>query len=406
VIVSLRLLTNTPLGKGRLSEPSADGSRVYRSGEERRWRERRGDMILDVLERKLSLFAEQSGSLSIDAAIYSGYLEDPSARQILRRSQPLSLQVRELPAGSAERPWLPAEAVEWQLSWDDHANRFSIGESVGLDLTLVARGLPAERLPVNLLSQTHPEFRIYADEARLSNRFEGASIVGRLQQSFVFVASRPGIIDVPGTMLNWWDTGANRWREARLPGQRLNILEPVSSAGFAEPGTMQALTPRGSAQAWPWLPGVIVVGLLFGFGFRSKPGRRLRASLAGLRERRAIEKSLQAACRLNDPEGARAALQKWATTRWPTETIYGLRAIGDRLGDAELGIELAKLDAVLYTRHPAPWRGESLWRQFCASVRGLASIEPARTSVLPRLYPDQSRDSSRAQPLTGSKRSP
>ena len=70
-------------------------------------------------------------------------------------------------------------------------------ESLGLELSILARGLPAENLPTDLLSRSHPGYRIYADDAQLSNQFEGASIVGQLRQSFVFVASRPGSIALP-----------------------------------------------------------------------------------------------------------------------------------------------------------------------------------------------------------------
>jgi len=302
-----------------------------------------------------------------------------------QRRETIDLQVRTAPAMPDNASWLPAAAIELQLNLNADADRIPVGESLGLDLEILARGLPAEDLPTELLSRSTPAYRIYADEARLDNRFDGASIVGRLRQSFVLVASRPGSITLPDILVTWWDTGTHRWRETRLAGRRLQIEATPASAA---PAASAAVSPWAPDQAMVWLSGVLVASGLLWYGLQCRNGRQWRKRLTVLRELRALKKALRDACRRGDAAAARASLCAWAARRWPEGRIYGLSAIAGRFTDPAFERELALLDAALYAARPPAWRGQGLWYRFLLRERGPNGTDTDPPSELPRLYPD------------------
>ena len=393
VIVTMRLWSNTPLSRGRISEPAVEGSRVYRSTQDRQRKVNRGNSKYDLLERNLSLFADRPGELTLGAASFTGSLIDQPARQIIRRSSPLVLAVREPPPlAESDDTWLPASQLDLRLDWDVAEDQLKVGDSLGLELTMTAHGLPARALPVDLLSMEHPDFRIYPDEARFANDFVGRSIIGQLRQSFVFVAARAGTVEVPPVELTWWDTGASHWRSIELPARRIQVQAATplqeNATGWQRIITnARQVAQQGTAAGAVWLAaaGVIAISILIAFRLRFVQARMRRwRDYRRLGERRSL---LRQACLSHDPDRARAALLAWARLRWPYERIFGLTAIAERLGNAAFAAMLARLDAAIYASHRDQWRGAELWRQFARVTGTAAGRHPRAESALPRLYP-------------------
>lgn len=322
VHVTMRLISNTPMSKSRISEPAVARSRLFRSTQERQRKETRDGATYDVLERSISLFADQPGKLTLGEAIFTGSLANQAQRQIIRRSRPLVLEVSEAPAGSVGQLWLPARKLDLRLDWDVAPDRLEVGDSLGLELQITAHGLPAEALPNDLLAVEHPAFRIYPDEARLSDDFIGASIVGRLRQSFVFVASRAGTIEIPPIELRWWHTRENGWRRSKLPGRQVRVHVPVPPGDHSsdwqrildDERTAAAPEPAADTALLILVPAILVL-ILIASGL--PVGRRLLARIRKSRDLRVLERSFRDACLRDDPLAARTSLLAWARRRWP-----------------------------------------------------------------------------------------
>ena len=203
--------------------------------------------------------------------------------------------------------------------------------------------------------------------------------------------------------MTWWDTGANRWRETRLAGRQLQI---EAQPDLSDRTAAEELSRRGSSPTWIWICAVVLACGFLWYGLQTAGGRRWRNRLAAQRDRRVLKNALRDACRRDDAAEARASLRAWAARRWPGEWFYGLSAIAGKFADPGFDRELVKLDAALYAARPPSWRGAGLWDRFLTCERGLSEAAAHRRRVLPRIYPDQSRLPSRAQPFTGAKRSP
>jgi hypothetical protein len=397
-LIDSRLFYNVALDNSRLVEPQAADTTIYRQPGETVYEVTRNGSQFKVLERGLSLFPGKSGELLVTAASYSGTFESApgaalAARTIHRRSKPLKLQVRKPPASFSGRYWLPASGLEISQSWGRAENQLQVGDSLDWTLTIVARGLPAESLPLDLLELDSERLRVYADQVTRSNRFDGKQIIGRLDQHFALVASDPGQVRLPAIELKWWDVERDLEQQARLAGKTINVIEFDSSrtveneAGQGLSASFQSPFGVVKLSAWPGLMILLPLALLGYCAWRFQS--RILALAEPVLRRRRIVRRLRIACLANDAAATRNLLLEWGREHWPGESTFGLRQIGHRPGAGKLAIELERLDAALYSAHKSNWRGRRLWRLIAGLNRrqGLKVAPPEYR--LPRFYPDE-----------------
>ena len=402
--IGMQLYSNTPLSNGRMFEPQTGDALVHRQLGEKIFSASSNGQDFEVTQRGIALFPRSPGKLRLTPASYRGRIGSAAnsnqagsantGRSILRRSQPLELEVRNPPAEFSGRFWLPARRIELSQSWNESGKLLRVGDSLDWTLTIVAHGLPAESLPQNLLAMESGRFRVYADQARRINRFEGSQIVGRLEQRFAVIANQPGEIALPAPVLKWWDVVSDSEKRVQLEGKTFTFIEAVAPAG-----TRTALE-RGTVVGW-------ITGLFSGQGaglrilwsilllavllvlIKLLPSR-IAAIVNPLLQRRRLSLRLKRSCLSNDAAATRAALLEWGRARWPRQAIGGLAQIDLQLGSCELSAQLKSLDAALYSRRQGDWSGEQLWRQISALQRSPVTGAQARKKDLPRLYPASS----------------
>ena len=391
--LSARLYYSLPVDDRIAEKPYANDLPVRRSAPERNYRVERAGHEFEVLEQAFSLFASQAGPLQLSPAIYRVTIVDnEDERRIIRRSDSLTLQVKPPPASYSGEFWLPAIDLQLSQHWGHDENQLQVGDSLDWSLDIIARGLPAESLPADLLLQNNDRLRIYADQAVLDNRFENGQIIGHLKQRYAVIVTEPGTIELPPLKLKWWDVVNDHETEARLEGRVLNISGRDAKEGVAgqkdNPARALVSLPRFGDGAWIMLLAsllsVAVVTLTFG---RLKP--RLLLRIDTMSQRRRTRRRLKQACLSNDTAAARLAVIDWARQRWPEATIVGLRQISGEGVSVELRQQLGKLDAALFARKPIAWRGQALWDSLHGISSGRRSRSRNRISRLPGLYPRQ-----------------
>jgi hypothetical protein len=159
VDVVMRLFHNLSLFDGGLIEPETREAEIYRSGVDTNYSVTHDGRKYSVLERSIALVARSPGELIIPPTIYRGRIksEDDTStgdsamktRRINRSSEALQLQVRNLPPGFSDHSWLPARQLSLEQHWDKFDAELKVGDSLGLTLTIEARGLAAAALPAN-----------------------------------------------------------------------------------------------------------------------------------------------------------------------------------------------------------------------------------------------------------------
>jgi len=399
--IDMRLYHNTPVSDGRLIEPEAGTALIHRQVKEQTYSVNRNGQEFHVLDRGIALFPQTVGELKLPPASYRGTIDATSdasqpgsgtgPRKILRRSAPLGLRVRAPPTEYSGRFWLPASQLEISQSWDQAGNELKVGDSLDWTLTIIAHGLPATSLPRDLLTMEAGSLRIYGDQPTRGNRFDGRQIIGRLDQRFAVIASRPGAIVLPAVTLKWWDVGSDREKQARLEARTINVVAatlPDSGQAGLDRGVIAALWSALGAddQQWIWpLLSLLSLAVVITALRRLQP--RIAAMMQTVLLRRRLLRRLRLCCLSNDADGARSALLDWGRERWRGQAINGLYQIGNRIASRELSAQLETLDAALYSQQGTDWRGQGLWRQIAADIRRAREKPETPRPNLPRLYP-------------------
>lgn len=375
--VAMRVTHHTPVFDGSWSEPEFEGVEVVYDVKQARSSAIEDGVRVGVVERIMTLFPGSPGELTGSPAGYRARVRVPgdgdtsstvpgSMRWVFRESEPLQLSVRGIPAASTGGFWLPARELEISQRWgaDDELR---VGDTLDRVVTIVARGLPGKALPADLLSGGGERFKMYADQATRRDRFDGRTLVGRLDQSYAIVLTRPGKVHIPEVRLKWWDLGEDIEKEAMIEGKTMTVAPALHSQADDEPAQspqpdlpLHDAPVRSAFLRNPVIPtAVVAVLLIFAVWLlRASNREALHVVVQGYLVRRALRR----ACLANDPARARSALIRWAQQRWPGTGINGLYQIKAKLHSRELQDELSGIDAVLYSSDRREWQGRRLWR--------------------------------------------
>jgi hypothetical protein len=404
--VTTRLFHNLPLHGGDLAEPETEQATIFRNGKDSRYSLLREGESFDVLERSILLTPDSSGQLPVTAANFRGTIRSGAElveRYIYRQGEDLRLTTREKPPGFDNRPWLPARQLELALQWDEPAANPQVGDSLGVTLSLEAKGLPAEALPADLLVTDSGQYKIYADEAvrdtRIVNQFDGEQLVGQLRQRYVIMPQQPGEFVMPALDLAWWDVELDVERVARVESRAIQVAisgafqddqGAVSSPGLRTDTSTSGLLPVFVYRHWPWLIALAVVLLLATMFIGAERLRaRIGAQIALAGNRRRCRIRLRRACYANDARTTRRALIEWGRLHWGDAHINGLHPIEARVGSPQLVEELARLDAAVFAERADSWRGERLW-ELLGRERSTRSAEVrGERDMLPGPYPQR-----------------
>lgn len=407
--IIMRLFQNIPLSDAEFSEPEATDGDIYRGGKDAGYSITRDGTRFKVTERLIAFVARSPGKIEVSPAVFRGRIRPEREfsetdfrthpRLIYRRSEALKLQVREFPPGFDEGNWLPARQLEISQLWSDSVGELKVGDSLDLTLSIEARGLAAEVLPVDLIAIDSSKIKIYPDQAKRSNRFDGRDLVGRLDQRFAVVLIEPGEINIPDLKLKWWDVKENIIRVAVVEGRVLKVIgaqHKLSSSDEAvtqlRPQDPQSMRITLNAMRNNWWFGLLAVAILLCSGIllgirplRSRLSLKIAAVLATYRAYR----SLQQACLSNDALSSRRELINWGRLHWPSQTINGMHGIAASCKSSELIEELLKLDAALYADDEINWQGQRLWRLISKNRQRSTTNTVLQRSLLPEFYPRQ-----------------
>ncbi len=373
-----------------------------------------------VFERRYALFPQKSGVLHIPQMKVR--VQRPSPRRdffdpffggrgkILKfRSRAHEVRVLEkdpqYPAGTA---WLPATDLVLKDEWLQDPAALKVGESVTLNLTLVAEGLLARQLPP--LELVEPDgIKVYQGKAEEDDIVADTGVLSTRKESFALIPVRPGEVMFPEVRVPWWDKNSKQVRYCVIPARKVVVTGSVPEKpdqARPEPGgidvepvkqTDAAAQPAASARptvllavcgglALAWLVTMI---LLVHTRRRLWHLERGRGAETGeketMREREAFAE-VERACKADDAARARRAVVNWAGTFLPGPEARTLHDIGKTLGDRKLAALLEEIDTALYRGDSSgSWRGRPLLKRLTQARTGRRK-EKTGPEDLPELY--------------------
>lgn len=434
VKLTVRLHAAVPIYRATLDLPASSNVLVQQLGKDRNSEKLINGRQYTVIERQYLLFPQQSGALEIPGPVLDAQIavrtprssRDPfsdffdrspfgdmrTLKPIRIRGDDIKLQVRPRPAAATASYWIPAKDLTVTSAWQPDSLQTQVGEPVTLDLRLRAEGLTAAQLPdVLSLLQLPQGLKAYPDQAKLENSEANGTIVGERVQSVALIADRAGDFRLPAVNIQWWDTKADELRTIELPARTLRVLPapgttssaapsvarqgaPAVELDESAPGQTAASSPaNASSGPWQWVSLALVIlwlGTVLAWWLsRRRTTKAPAQSQPQVTARARIDASeardrFLSACKVNDAIAARRALLEWARAKWPDAPPLGLRALADKIEDANIAALLVELDRACFAG--GEWNGAPL-----AQALNKLPTRPEKTSAprseLAELYP-------------------
>ena len=388
----VRLFHAVDIPEGALSDPIVTLASVERLGQDRRYQAQRAGREYRVVERRYSIFPEQSGLMEISPVEFNGVVKRINRTTLKTEytrerisSNPARIVVRPKPSSFSGNTWLPARDLRITDSWDGTLPKFEVGKPETRKITIKAVGLRA----LQLASPTYEEnnlTRIYSTNPALNTRQTYEWTTGQRDEEFVIIPQDTTALEVPEFKVVWWDVDEDREKVASLPMISLAnfqstgtpaTIESESEVNIDLEPTNSSVVSAGSNSMWIFVSiGLLVAWILtLIFWYMSRKSRPLHFE-SNLLDREQKEQTsrqlfgdIQRACRRDDAAAVSHTLLKWAQLKWSHYPPRNLPELGHKLGSEELIEALQILDRANYSGEVDSWDGgEHLWKTF-SSVR-------------------------------------
>ena len=388
----VRLFHAVDIPEGALSDPIVTLASVERLGQDRRYQAQRAGREYRVVERRYSIFPEQSGLMEISSVEFNGVVKRINRTTLKTEytrerisSNPARIVVRPKPSSFSGNTWLPARDLRITDSWDGTLPKFEVGKPETRKITIKAVGLRA----LQLASPTYEEnklTRIYSTNPALNTRQTYEWTTGQRDEEFVIIPQDTTALEVPEFKVVWWDVDEDREKVASLPKISVASFQSTGTPATIESESMATLNAEstdfstvssGSNPLWKFVSiGLLVAWILtLIFWYVSRKSKRLHFESNLLDREQKVQTSrqlfgdIQRACRRDAAAAVSHALLNWAKLKWSDYPPRNLPELGHKLGSEELIEALQNLDRANYSGEVDSWDGgEHLWKTF-SSVR-------------------------------------
>ena len=380
LLLTHRLYTSIQLTDLSMEELVLPGAIIQKVAQNQ-FRKRVGNKDYIVVEIKYALFPQTSGKLDIPAVAISAYQPGNNqssffrsrGNQIIRNTEAKTIDVMAKPAHIDADQWMPSSQLTISQKWSNNLEQLQVGEPVTRTITISAKGLTgAQILPLSL--EPSSDFKVYPDQAQISESVDASGATGVRQESFALVPNRQGEIVLPEISLRWWDTVNQRMQTATLDAMRLEVgaaptsaatnsapyLEPIeladsqqSAAAISQNNDLQtgdgsfSTLMRLSLAANALLLTLLAALLLKRNNKQSARQRPSEINSPRLKLKQLI-KAIEIAAKKDDLAALREAVIAWGRSAFPDNKIKTLQEIAELCADPQLKQQFDRLDQSLY----------------------------------------------------------
>ena len=382
VILTHRLYTSVQLRDFALSELAIDKAVLHRLGDTQYQKVINGRNYL-VLEVKYAIFPQSEGPLIIPSLRFGAYevnnrsqfgVFNNRGNQIIRDTEPKSLEVAARPPQASIDGWMPSTSVTMEQRWSGDIDSVTVGEPVTRTITIRAEGLSAAQI-TPLQEPQGNNYRGYPDQPQLDEIVTTNGLTATRIESLALVPNNSGEITLPAVELIWWDTNSNKRRVASLPSITLQVSPSENNDIAANnnnvmEGANDAMTTLASDASKPKVSFMtnlslalnallmtLIVTLLIGRKRKALAARSQQAALSSDSARLNLKQQLRAIeseAKDDNLMAMREAILRWGKTLFAENPPSTLKSLGDLLGNPSISQLFAQLDEQLYQHNGVP----------------------------------------------------
>ena len=255
----MRLYYAVPLLSGQLELDPPEGASLQRVGEDLQYAREIQGRRYNVIERRMLLIPERSGTLTVAGARFSGrgaggFFDDmfgDGQRELRANGPPRILKVQSAPA-NAPQPWLPLRNL--QLRYVAAPQQARAGEAATVIVEATADGATAAQMPELQLSGGDGA-QVFAEPAQSDETFAEGRPQVKVTRRFSVVPARAGDLALAPLRLGWWDVRSDSARTAALPALQLKVA-PGAAGDANVPASSAIAAPAAAPSRWVRIPGV------------------------------------------------------------------------------------------------------------------------------------------------------
>ena len=382
IILTHRLYTSVQLRDFALSELAIDKAVLHRLGDTQYQKVINGRNYL-VLEVKYAIFPQSEGPLIIPSLRFGAYevnnrsqfgVFNNRGNQIIRDTEPKSLEVAARPPQASIDGWMPSTSVTMEQRWSGDIDSVTVGEPVTRTITIRAEGLSAAQI-TPLQEPQGNNYRGYPDQPQLDEIVTTNGLTATRIESLALVPNNSGEITLPAVELIWWDTNSNKRRVASLPSITLQVSPSENNDIAANnnnvmEGANDAMTKLASDASKPKVSFMtnlslalnallmtLIVTLLIGRKRKALAARSQQAALSSDSARLNLKQQLRAIeseAKGDNLMAMREAILRWGKTLFAENPPSTLKSLGDLLGNPSISQLFAQLDEQLYQHNGVP----------------------------------------------------
>ena len=382
IILTHRLYTSVQLRDFALSELAIDKAVLHRLGDTQYQKVINGRNYL-VLEVKYAIFPQSEGPLIIPSLRFGAYevnnrsqfgVFNNRGNQIIRDTEPKSLEVAARPPQASIDGWMPSTSVTMEQRWSGDIDSVTVGEPVTRTITIRAEGLSAAQI-TPLQEPQGNNYRGYPDQPQLDEIVTTNGLTATRIESLALVPNNSGEITLPAVELIWWDTNSNKRRVASLPSITLQVSPSENNDIAANnnnvmEGANDAMTTLASDASKPKVSFMtnlslalnallmtLIVTLLIGRKRTALAARSQQAALSSDSARLNLKQQLRAIeseAKDDNLMAMREAILRWGKTLFAENPPSTLKSLGDLLGNPSISQLFAQLDEQLYQHNRVP----------------------------------------------------
>ena len=247
ILYTLRMGDVSRITDGTFDAPNATGVSVKQVGSDDIRTVLQQGTPIKMLERNYLIMPEKSGQITLSPAsfigmrsipadkrmsiadlfdqgiLFDGLMGGGSQEQVFAESDPITLTITPKPTNWTGW-WLASPMVE--LTYTDKVpDNLTSGATIERIITLTAKGVSAEALPVPVQAGTE-DLKVYpADEVRDTFATDD-TIEGRLTVSIVLMPTNGGQITIPAISVPWFNTATGQKEIATIESKTIMVNGP------------------------------------------------------------------------------------------------------------------------------------------------------------------------------------
>lgn len=388
VVYTVKLFRSIATSNATLSDPVLGSGQaiIDKLGDDKSYESQRQGKRYVVIERRYVIFPQNSGKITVEPVVFQGQTGSggflrfdpfgPAPKTILKRSDPVALDVQPIPASYPGKTWLPASNLSIQEQWSVAPDELQQGQATTRTLTIKAQGLAASHLPA--MEHALPDdFKLYPDQPEFEETNNAKGFVGTRKEKMAVIPAAAGEFTLPAITIYWWNTVKDKLELAELPERTIRVAaaattnNATTATDVGPPSSIDnrdeaATIESNGALLWQWISAALLVlwvATLFAWRFgrrRAVPVTNAQVETAPLK---ILKNRVLTHARNNDALATSKALIDWAHAQWPGLRIVNLGQLKHRV-DGDMQQELDTLSESLYGKNKRMWQGDGLAQAF------------------------------------------